>query len=298
MKRRNFVGYFLLFLGGCAVASSNPNERASKSAGTRPEKLRFAVTDAKGMEDLQQHYEPFRQALEQVLETPVEFFPVDNFTAAGSALHLDRVDLVLAGPSEYVIIHARTNAVPVVELTRPGYSSAIVVRADSGITSLRQLKGKTIAMREIGSTSGHLGSTKMLMDAGLNPQSDFKTVMLGKEGFKALKNGEVDAWCSSTFSYERTLKSEGVSKQEFPAIAIGPPLPNDIFIASSKLDIAFIEEMRSRLLQNQDRITSALLATNNLDSRFQNASIVPANDENFNMIREAYKATGQGDLTH
>ena len=45
-------------------------------------KLRFAVRDVKRIEELQQDYEPLRKALEEVLETKIEFFPVDNYFLA------------------------------------------------------------------------------------------------------------------------------------------------------------------------------------------------------------------------
>ncbi|MBW4493947.1 MAG: phosphate/phosphite/phosphonate ABC transporter substrate-binding protein [Oscillatoria princeps RMCB-10] len=296
MKRRNFLWNSLLFLTGCAAAKSKPSSRHSKPH-TRPNKLRFAVSDTHGMAELQREYEPLRKALEEVLDTEIEFFPLaKNFTAAGAAMQLDRVDLMLVGPAEYALVSARTNAVPVIALTRPGFHSVIVVRANSGIKSLQQLKGKTIALREVGSTAGHLGPTKLLLDAGLNPQSDVKIIMLEDKGLKALKNGEVDAWAGSIFRYKRTLQAAGLSEKEFPAIATGPLLPNDIFIASSKLDPAFVEEVRERMFENQAKLTQALVATPLLSTRFQGSKLVPANDADYNPIREAYKAIGQGDF--
>ncbi|WP_017717831.1 phosphate/phosphite/phosphonate ABC transporter substrate-binding protein [Kamptonema formosum] len=296
MKRRSFLWNSLLFLTGCAAAKNKPNSKHSK-AYSRPNKLRFAVSDTRGMEELQRDYEPFRRALAEVLETEIEFFPLaKKFTAAGSAMQLNRVDLMLVGPAEYAIVSARTNAVPVIALTRPGFHSVIAVRADSGIKSLQQLKGKTIALREVGSTSGHLSPTKLLLDAGLNPQSDVKILMLDDKDLKALKNGEVDAWAGSIFKYQRTLQAAGLSEKEFPAIAAGPPLPNDIFIASSHLDPAFVEEVRDRMFENQAKLTQALVATPLLSTRFQGSKLVPANDADYNPIREAYKAIGQGDF--
>nr|WP_292762330.1 PhnD/SsuA/transferrin family substrate-binding protein [Nostoc sp. NOS(2021)] len=70
-------------------------------------------------------------------------------------------------------------------MERTNYHCIIVVRADSKIKLLSQLKGKTIAMRKIGSTSGHIAPIKLLMDAGLNPKTDFKTVMLDDKGVEA-----------------------------------------------------------------------------------------------------------------
>ena len=89
-------------------------------------------------------------------------------TAAVEALAAKQLDFVLTGPAEYVVFRARTNAQPVVALTRPDYFSQIVVLADGPIKALGDLKGKKISFGEIGSTSQHLGPAQILMDAGLS----------------------------------------------------------------------------------------------------------------------------------
>lgn len=299
MKRRNFLWYSLLFAAGCTAGTSNSTNSPSHSgARGRLEKLRFSISDTQGMEELQRDYEPFRKTLEEVLEKKIEFFPLaKGFTGAGSALQFNQVDLLLTGPSEYVIIRARTNAVPVIGLSRPGFRSVIAVRADSKIKSLAQLKGKTIAMREVGSTSGHLIPTKMLIDAGLKPQSDFKMLMTADNGLQALKNRQADAWAVSIFRYKRNILAEGLSESAFPVIATGPLLPNDIFVVSSKLEPAFIEEIRTRMLRNHDKLTQALLATKVTSSKFQGSHLVPVNDADYDIIRKTYRAIGQGDFS-
>ncbi|MBW4493946.1 MAG: PhnD/SsuA/transferrin family substrate-binding protein [Oscillatoria princeps RMCB-10] len=297
MKRRYFVWLFLFFLSGCTAIRSKPGGRHSR-AGSRPEKLRFAVTDRKGLELLQRDYEPFRKALEEVLEKKIEFFPTENYIAAASALELDRVDIVLAGPSEYAVIRARTNASPALAITRPNFHSGIAVRADSGIKSVAQLKGKTIALGEVGGTASHIAPIKFLIDAGLNPQSDVKIRMVGteeKKGLEELKAGAVDAWGGSVQRYEKFLQAEGVAESAYPLIVEGPPLPGDVFVANSKLDSAFVEEMRTRLLENQDKLLRAIRAPE-ANEKYSSSQLVPARDDDYNMIREVYKAIGQGDF--
>jgi phosphonate transport system substrate-binding protein len=88
---------------------------------------------------------------------PWNFFRVADRAAAAVALQSDQVDIVFTGPAEYVVINAKTEAVPFLAITRPNYFSVIAVRADSGLTNAEQLKGQTLSMSDIGSTSGHLG---------------------------------------------------------------------------------------------------------------------------------------------
>jgi len=180
MKRRHFVGLSLLFVASCSTTVNQSNRTSSNFAVSEPETLEFAVTDVQGAKDLQQNYQTFRTVLGEILDKKIELFPLDNYIAAAVALQSGQLKLALTGPSEYVIMRARTNAVPIIAITRPDYYSLILVRANSEIKSAAQLKGKTIAMWEIGATGGHLGAIKILLDAGLNPQSDFKISMLGK----------------------------------------------------------------------------------------------------------------------
>ncbi|MEG5238491.1 phosphate/phosphite/phosphonate ABC transporter substrate-binding protein [Microcoleus sp. AT9b-C3] len=295
MKRRHFVGFSLLFVASCSTTVNQSNRSFSNFAVSEPETLEFAVTDIQGAEDLKQNYQTFRAVLEEILDKKIEFFPVDNYIAAAVALQSGQLKLALTEPSEYVIMRARTNAVPIMAITRPDYHSIIAVPANSEIKSASQLKGKTIAMWEVGSTSGHLGPTKILLEAGLNPQSEFKISMLGKKGLQALKNGEVDALAIGYTRYKDLLNSDGLSESEFRLIATGQPLPNDLFVVSSNLSTAVVEKMRARLVKNQNKLIEALLV-GKVNAKYKGAKLLPANDTDYNMIREVYQAIGQGNV--
>ncbi|HEY9295067.1 MAG TPA: phosphonate ABC transporter substrate-binding protein, partial [Phormidium sp.] len=104
--------------------------------------------------------------------------------------------------------------------------------------------------------------------------------------------GEVDAWGGSTVKYEKFLQDEGLSESELPLIVKGPLLPKDLFVASSKLAPEFVKEMRDRAIKNQDKLIQSLLSVE--EGKYKGSQIVPANDADYNMIREVYKAIGQG----
>ncbi|QIZ72778.1 phosphate/phosphite/phosphonate ABC transporter substrate-binding protein [Oxynema aestuarii] len=294
MKRRQFLWSSLLFVAGCTTATRQPERNRSQTAANCPDPLRLAITDIKGLEQLQAEFGAFKSALADVLGRNVEFFSVENYVAASPALLSGRVDLVLAGPSEYVLLHARAQAIPLIALTRPDYYSVISVRADSGIKSLKQLKGKTIAMRTAGSTAGHLGSTKLLVDVGLNPQSDFRTVMTGDRGLEALQNGEVDAWADSNIRRTQFLREAGLSESAVPIVARGTDLPSDVFAANSQLDPACLEEVRSLMLAAQDQLLKGILASA-ANEKYASSEMVAAKDSDYDPIREAYRAIGQDD---
>jgi phosphonate transport system substrate-binding protein len=291
MKRRKFLWYSLLFMIGC---TSDVNT-ADQLKITAPKKLRLAVTDVSGIEDLKRDYGDFRITLEQVLGIPIEFFPVDNSTAAAPALLLGEVDIVFAGPSEYLVLNSRAKAIPVIAVRRINYHSIIVVRADSPIKSVSQLKGKTIAMRKVGSTSGHISPTKLLMDAGLDPNTDLKIVMLDDKGILALKKGEVDAWATASDRYQNILVGEGLSEEDFSILITGQLLPSDVFVVSSQMASNLIEYLQSQMIKNQDKLIQSLVVSP-ANQKYQGAKLLPANDAEYDMIRKVYQKIGQGNF--
>ncbi|MEA5627947.1 phosphate/phosphite/phosphonate ABC transporter substrate-binding protein [Nostoc sp. UHCC 0251] len=293
MKRRNLLWYSLVFAAGCTTGVNSTTNNSEPMTITAPKILKFAVTDVIGIKGLQQDYGLFRATLEEILGIKIEFFPVENTTAAAPALLSREVDIVFAGPSEYLILNSRAKAIPIIAIERTNYHSIIVVRADSPIKLLAQLKGKTIAMRKIGSTSGHLAPTKLLIDAGLDPTTDFKTVMLDDKGIQALEKGEVDAWATASDRYKNILESEGLSEEDFSVIFKGPLLPHDVFVASNQLASSFIVDMRSRMMNHQDKLIQSLV-TAKANQKYKGSKLVLANDADYNMIREVYQKIGQG----
>lgn len=292
IDRRSFIGLTLLFLASCSATTQIAN--FAPAGGDGADALQFAVTDVQGLDKLERDYEAFRVALEVALEREIEFYPVNSYTEAASALQQGKIDIALTGPSEYVLIRARTNAIPVVAITRPNYHSAIAVPAASPVKTVADLKGKTIAMLKVGSTSGHLGPTEMLMEAGLDPKTDYQVKMLGREGsLKALKSGEVEAWGGPLIDYERFLREEGLSEADFTLLKKGPPLPNDVFVVNSNTDPQLIALLRDRAIARQQDLMAALSSVS-ANEKFQESTLVAVEDGDYDMIREVYRAIGEG----
>ncbi|NTI30779.1 aliphatic sulfonate ABC transporter substrate-binding protein [Rhizobium rhizogenes] len=89
---------------------------------------------------------------------------------------------------------ARVNGNPIKSIyvfSRPEWT-ALVTRADSPISTVQDLKGKTIAVTR--GTDPHIFLVRALADAGLK-QTDVKLVLLQHaDGKLALLRGDVDAW--------------------------------------------------------------------------------------------------------
>jgi phosphonate transport system substrate-binding protein len=74
-------------------------------------------------------------------------------------------------PSTYIEAHNRHQVRVLAKALRKGkpyHHTVIIVRADSGINELREIKGRTFAFGDIHSTSSHLVPRAMLKQAGVD----------------------------------------------------------------------------------------------------------------------------------
>jgi phosphonate transport system substrate-binding protein len=76
-----------------------------------------------------------------------------------------------------------------------GYCSQLVVASDSGITSVSDLEGKTIAISAFTSFASFIWPANFLVDNGLDPMLDVTWIQTGSynASVEAVLNGDVDA---------------------------------------------------------------------------------------------------------
>ena len=157
----------LMITTALAIVSATP---------TLAETWSIAVTDVEGLERLQAEWGPFKTALEAATGETFDFFPVSSRMAAAETLRGETVDFVITGPAEYIVINTLTKATPLIGFGRPDYRCAIIVRADAGINTMSDLKGKKVAFGDIGSTSNMLCPMQLMADYGVSPVNDIDTV--------------------------------------------------------------------------------------------------------------------------
>lgn len=263
------------------------------SLPARATELRFAVTDVVGLENLLREWGPFQKALKESAGIDFRFFPVPNRTAAVEALNAKRIDVVLTGPAEYVVFRARTNAVPVVGLTRVDYFSNIVVRGDSPYRVPADLKGQKLGLGSIGSTSRHLGPMQVLSDQGLDPRRDLQVVHLSTSVLlEAVKRGDVAAAGMNNTDYQRMRDRN--PDMTFRVIARGRDLPMDLILAGPHVDPAHIDALRVAFHQQGPKLIDAILSGGDENKKFKGMQwVTTIRDEDYNYVRRMYATIGQ-----
>lgn len=258
--------------------------------------IRFAVTDIDGMEALQREMGPFKDAFEAASGLKVEFFPVSGRTVAVEAMAADQIDFVLTGPAEYVVFNARLDAKPVVTWVRPDYYSTVVVLDGSPVQAPADLKGQKISFGEIGSTSQHLGPVDLLAKAGLTYAVDYEPVFLNRNvAVEALINGEIAGIGLNRTHIDSIAKK--FPDQAFRVVAKGDQLPDDILLASPKVDPKVVEIVRKTFADNGEAILAALTSTEEnakyMGGRFD-ASVT---DADYDVVRKMFQNIGIAEFT-
>lgn len=267
------------------------------SADDKP--LRFAVTDLEGLESLQREFGAFRDALVKFSGVEMDFFAVPNRTAAVEAMRAGKIDLVLTGPAEYVIFKTRTQAVPVAAFSRPDYFADIVVMAESGIDSVADLKGKTMAVGDVGSTSKHLAPIQIIKDNGLTPGVDVKILHTAiKLGWEGLKRGDVAAWGMTNDKYLKLRAEENeVPPGAFKVIARGRDLPNDVLLAHPSVPAKTLNAVRAALKDHSAELVQAILVGDDNKKFTGMKFLLGVADKDYNYVREMYETAGHKRLT-
>ncbi|MFO7786274.1 MAG: phosphate/phosphite/phosphonate ABC transporter substrate-binding protein [Halospina sp.] len=258
-----------------------------------PSTIRMADTGIEGMGPLEQAFGPFAEEFESVTGLELEMYSLSNRTAAGNALQYDDVDLVFGGPSEFVLFERESDIEVLAAIKRPHYGSRFYAPENSDIESLEDLEGKHVALKDTGSTSGHIIPSKMLVDAGLDLESDLDITMAGDARIAALVNGDVDAMGGGNRDIEeiRAADPDG----DYRIIAESDPLPGDPIIMRSNLPTECKSGLKQTLRENQDALWEALVTTDRNEDKFLNRDSSLGFDltaEDYKVIERAYDAAG------
>ncbi|MCS6803217.1 MAG: phosphate/phosphite/phosphonate ABC transporter substrate-binding protein [Chloroflexota bacterium] len=181
-----------------------------------PRTLRLGLFGGDDAEQVIENARPLKTFLEARLGIPVEFFTGTSYSAVIEAMRANKVDAMFVGPFAYILAVQEANAEALVvgvsttarepvfdPSIRPTYFSVISVIKGTGITRVSDLKGKQFAFVDPASASGHLVPKTTLIQAGIDPDKDMKTIFAGSHptAVAALWNRKVDAAAST----ERTL---------------------------------------------------------------------------------------------
>jgi len=279
----------LLALVTLALIATPPAARAADG-------LHLVLTPSQKPTDLLTTGEEFAKVLTRLTGIPVRVTVAADYAAVIEALRNRTADLAFVHPGGYVLASREAKALIVAKNLWHGkssFTSRIYVRKDSGLKSLEELRGKTMAFVDPASSSGYIYPMVLLIERGLvknrDPKTFFRDVVFAGShdaGMRALLNGHVDALASFDMAREQYL-TDPAERERIVFVAETPSIPEAGIAARAGLDPATFAKVREALLQIRAPAYAALLKR-----LYEIDGFAPAEDREYDPVRAAIELLG------
>ncbi len=180
----------------------------------------------------------------------------------------------------------------------PTYNGQIIARADSGIRSISDLKGKTFARPDPLSTSGWIIPMLTMRGAGINPETDLKQIIdAGSHDsvVAAVYNGDVDAGATYVDARTRIEKDHPDVMEKVVVIEVTEDIPND----GVQFSPVVPKELRDKIVNALLEIAQTDEGKKALKTAYQWSGLKKIDDSFYDPFRQVLQAAGMSieDLT-
>lgn len=250
----------------CAV----PTTARAAGAGT-PERRDGALVIGKVSDNPKKHYDYLKPMVEYAVSkmgdlgiTRAEVLMAPSNEVMIEYLRSGRVDWVTETPFSAVVFRNEAGAELLLRKWKKGvprYGTVFAVRTDSGITSLGELTGHTIAFEDEGSSSSFFVPAAELIAAGLrlvqleSPRDEVPPDAVGyvfsHEEINSsiwLYRGIVDAAAFNDIDWEKEDHVPASCREDLRIIHATPPIDRAIELVRADLDPAIRDRLRDILL--------------------------------------------------
>lgn len=256
-----FLAVALLVVAGCAAppppqaAGSEAAPAAGPALGTTDNPLVMSFVPSGDTQEIIAGGEAIETMLEEATGLVIESNVATSYAAVVEAMGAGNAHIGWLNTFAYLLAHEKYGVEARIATSRFGstsYKGQIITQADSGITTLADLKGKIFCWVDPLSTSGYIIPRVELQAAGVNPDTDFaKTVEAGSHNNVAIAvyNGECDGGATFVDARSSVEKDLPDIMTKVVVIAESPPIPNDGVSFAADLDPAMEEQIVAALLE-------------------------------------------------
>jgi phosphonate transport system substrate-binding protein len=236
---------------------------------------------------------PLMKYLEAKLGMKVEFTPVTDYAAAVEALVNRKIDLAWFGGFTFVQAQMRSGgkAIPIVQREEDEKFRSVFITSDPAIKQLTDLKGKDVSFGSQSSTSGHLMPRSFLLQAGVDPDKDFRRVAYSgahDATIAAVAAGKVQAGALNISVWEKFVADQRVDTSKVSVFYTTPPYYDYNWTVHADMPAALRETLTQALLSlsRNDPAGKEILELQRA-TRF-----VPTRAENYKGIEASARSAG------
>ncbi len=237
---------------------------------------------------------PLTRYLEKSLGMKVEFTPVNDYPAAVEALVNKQVDLVWFGGFTHVQAQIRSGGKIVAIAQREEdtkFRSVFITQKNSGITKLSDLKGKQFSFGSQSSTSGSLMPRSFMLEAGIDPERDFKRVAYSgahDATIASVVSGRVDAAALDITVWNNCVGEKKLDTSKVDVFYTTPPYFNYNWSVHADMPAALREKITKALLAlDMNTPEGKEILTLNRATKY-----IPTKPENYKGLEKAGRSAG------
>ncbi len=256
--------------------------------------LRVTTIPEEAATEQMRKFGPLTKYLERTLGTKVDFVPVNDYPAAVEALVNKQVELVWFGGFTYVQAQIRSGGkiIPIAQREEDtSFRSVFITQTNSGIKRLTDLKGKQVSFGSQSSTSGHLMPRSFLLEAGINPDKDFKRVAYSgahDATIASVVSGRVDAAALDITVWRKFVAEKKVDTSKVDVFFTTPPYFNYNWSVHADMPAAQREQITAALLNlNMNNPEGKEILTLNRATKY-----IPTKPENYKGLENAGRSAG------
>ncbi len=259
---------FLLFsvalaMGESSTASSNSTTPSQDDANSflmkasddetrwvMPSTLAFSYIpiDSKGV--YEEIFEDFQRFLAKKTGKKIVYYSVYSHFAQLEAVRTGRLHITCFSPGALSAAVSEVGFVPIMvmgsEKKYQMYQLYVLVKKDSPIQELLDLKGKTVAHVLPTSNSGNYAPKALFPREGITPGKDYKIVFSGQheQSVYGVGLGDYDAACIASDVYERMLETNRIQAKNFRIIWKSGDFPGSAFGYAHDLHPELVEKIK------------------------------------------------------
>ncbi|MDB9312584.1 phosphate/phosphite/phosphonate ABC transporter substrate-binding protein [Spirulina sp. CS-785/01] len=251
-KLASLASLMLVFTVACSSTPPSTSESTVNDSETTEtmeseaeiEVLKIAVIPSHSSDERKQKFDQLANYLKDQIGIPVTVELTETYDNLVQLMVDEEVMMAYFGTFSYVKAKAQNDHLePLVahideDSGRPWYSSVIVVRANSGIESLEDLKNKRFGFVSESSTSGFLVPSAAFKEAEIKPDTDFAEVKYAgghDKNATALAQGEIDAAAMTYRTFQEATASGELPEGEYKVMWKSDPIPNSPYVINGKL---------------------------------------------------------------
>lgn len=234
-------------------------------------------------------WQPFLDHMGAKAGVPVEMAVTTSYAALVEAQRGQQTQVGYYGALSFLLAEQQFGALPIMVDSTDGinpsvYYALLMAGKDSPVRSVQEIRGQDFTLVDPASTSGNLFPRVMLIEEGIDPNTDIKARYAGnhQNSILAVAKGQVPCGASNNLGVEQAITNGVIGRDEIVVLKESAPIPNGPFAVAPDLDPRAVEILKAGMASfapDKDQLKNMGIL----------GPMVPVTTEYYDFVRRAAK---------